>query len=62
MPKAKVHWTHDLLAVALVGGISGLVFWLLPPDVPAQSTAALGEIEVAFSTSLEYPACNVVIS
>jgi hypothetical protein len=41
MPKAQLHWAHDLLAVALVGGISGLVFWLLPPAELAKTTAAL---------------------
>jgi hypothetical protein len=40
MPKAQLHWAHDLLAVALVGGISGLVFWLLPPAELARTTAA----------------------
>lgn len=41
MPKAKVHWTYDLLAVALIGGVSGLVFWLVPPAEPAKTTAAV---------------------
>jgi uncharacterized MnhB-related membrane protein len=42
MPKANLHWAHDLLAVALVGGIVGLVFWLLPAAEIARTTAALG--------------------
>lgn len=40
MPKAKLHWAYDLLAIAVVGAISGLVFWLLPPAEPARTTAA----------------------
>jgi hypothetical protein len=40
MPKAKLHWAHDLLAIAVVGGISGLVFWLVPPAEPVKTTAA----------------------
>lgn len=54
MPKAQLHWTYDLLAVALVGGISGLVFWLLPPAELANTTA--------FSTSMEFRTCSVAIS
>lgn len=60
MPTAKLHWTYDLLAVALVGGISGLVFWLVPPAEPAKAVAAA--FGAAFSTSMEQPACSVVIS
>ena len=41
MPKAKLHWAHDLLAIAVVGGISGLVFWLVPPAEPAKTNAAV---------------------
>lgn len=62
MPKAKVHWTYDLLAVALVGGVSGLVFWLLPPAELAKTTAALGTDTPVLSTSMEYRTCSVVIS
>jgi hypothetical protein len=41
MPKARLHWAYDLLAIAVVGGISGLVFWLVPADTPPKATAAL---------------------
>jgi hypothetical protein len=43
MPKANLHWTHDLLAVVVVGGISSLVFWLLPPAELAGNGASLGD-------------------
>ena len=56
MPKAKVHWAHDLLVAALVGGVSGLVFWLVPPAERAKAAAA------AFSVPVELQACTVVIS
>ena len=49
MPKAKLHWTHDLLAVALVGGVSGLVFWLVPPAEPPKATAAVNAATSVFS-------------
>jgi hypothetical protein len=62
MPKANLHWTYDLLAVAVVGGISGLVFWLLPPAELTKTTAALGALTPVFSTSMEYRTCSVVIS
>ena len=62
MPKAKLHWTYDLLAVALVGGISGLVFWLVPPAEPAKPLASIDALTSALSTSMEYPTCNVVNS
>lgn len=62
MPKSKLHWAHDLLAVALVGGIGGLVFWLLPPDTPPHATAALSPTTIPFATSTECPACSVVFS
>jgi hypothetical protein len=62
MPKAQLHWSHDLLAVALVGGISGLVFWLLPPAELAKTTAALGADTPVLSTSMEFRTCSVVIS
>jgi hypothetical protein len=62
MPKAKLHWTYDLFAVALVGGISGLVFWLVPPAEPAKALASLDALARVLSTSMEYPTCNVVNS
>jgi hypothetical protein len=62
MPKANLHWTYDLLAVAVVGGISGLVFWLLPPAEPAKTTAALSALPSVFSTSIEVRTCSVAIS
>jgi hypothetical protein len=62
MPKAKLHWTYDLFAVALVGGISGLVFWLVPPAEPSKAIAALGAAFSVFSTSMEVSTCNVVNS
>ncbi len=62
MPKAKLHWTYDLLAVALVGGVSGLVFWLVPPAEPARSVAAVKATTSVFLTSVEYRTCNVVFS
>lgn len=40
MPKARLHWAHDLLAAVLVGAVSGLVFWLLPPALPAKAVHA----------------------
>jgi hypothetical protein len=49
MPKAQVHWTYDLFAVALVGGISGLVFWLVPPAEPSKAIAALGDASPAIA-------------
>jgi hypothetical protein len=39
MPKARLHWAHDLFAAVLIGAASGLVFWLLPPAVPAKASA-----------------------
>jgi hypothetical protein len=62
MPKAKLHWTYDLLAVALVGGISGLVFWLVPRSEPSKNIAALEATTSVFSPSMEYRTCNVVFS
>jgi hypothetical protein len=62
MPKAQLHWAHDLLAVALVGGISGLVFWLVPPAEPAKTTAALGVTTLVLSTPMELRTCSVVNS
>jgi predicted MFS family arabinose efflux permease len=62
MPKAKLHWTYDLFAVALVGAISGLVFWLAPPAEPAKSLASLDALTRVLSTSMEYPRCSVVDS
>jgi hypothetical protein len=62
MPKAKLHWTYDLFAVALVGGISGLVFWLVPPAEPTKALASLNALTRVLSTSMEYPTCNVVNS
>jgi hypothetical protein len=62
MPKAQLHWSHDLLAVALVGGISGLVFWLLPPAELAKTSASLGADTPVLSTSMEFRTCSVVIS
>ena len=43
MPKAKLHWAHDLLTIAVVGVISGLVFWLVPPVESAKTAAAVEE-------------------
>lgn len=51
MPKAKLHWAYDLLAVAVIGGISGLVFWLVPPAMPAKTTAAIGAAAYVFSAA-----------
>ena len=48
MPKARLHWAYDLLAIAVVGGISGLVFWLAPPDTPPKATAALAAPALSF--------------
>ncbi len=62
MPKANLHWTYDLLAVALVGGVSSLVFWLVPPAETAKTTAALGSSSTVFSTSMQVRSCSVVIS
>ncbi len=62
MPKAKLHWTYDLFAVALVGGISGLVFWFVPPAEPAKSLTSLDALTRVLSTSMEYPTCSVVNS
>lgn len=59
MPKAKVHWTYDLLAVALIGGVSGLVFWLVPPGESAKTTARATSV---LSLSMEYRTCNVASS
>jgi uncharacterized protein YjeT (DUF2065 family) len=53
MPKANLHWAHDLLAAAVVIVISGLVFWLVPPAAHAASTSA-------FAT--EHDACTAAIS
>jgi hypothetical protein len=50
MPKAQLHWVHDLLVAVLVGAIGGLVFWFVPPAVAA----------VVHLT--EIPACNAAIS
>jgi hypothetical protein len=57
MPKAQLHWAHDLLAVAVVGGISGLVFWLVPPAVPAKTSTALNAIPAMEHTTT----CNAAI-
>lgn len=63
MPKAKLHWTYDLFAVALVGGISGLVFWLLPPAEPAKPLASIDTLTSALCRhQWSTPTCNVVNS
>jgi hypothetical protein len=62
MPKAKPHWAHDLLAVAWVGGVSGLVFWLAPPAEPTKTSATVHINTCVGSVPTEYPACSVVTS
>lgn len=62
MPKANLHWGYDLLAIVVVGGISGLVFWLVPPAEHAKTTAAVGAVPCVFSMSMEVPTCSVVSS
>jgi hypothetical protein len=61
MPKARLHWAHDLLAAVLVGAVSGLVFWLLPPAVPARAATA-HQATATFPHAKEHTACNVAIS
>jgi membrane-associated phospholipid phosphatase len=61
MPKAELHWAHDLLAAALVGAVSGLVFWLVPPA--AQATPALAQqAATVLPHPSEHHACNAAIS
>lgn len=62
MPEAKLHWSYDLLAAALVGGISGLVFWLVPPAEAAAPIAAQHVSAAMVSTSIKAPTCNAVTS
>ena len=62
MPKAELHWAHDVLAVAVVGGISALVFWLVPPSERVPHTAALASCFTPTPASEEPAACNADIS
>jgi hypothetical protein len=62
MPKAELHWAHDVLAVVVVGGISALVFWLVPPSEHAAVAAAPDACITTTWVSKEPALCNADIS
>jgi putative copper export protein len=61
MPKARLHWAHDLLAAVWVGAVGGLVFWLLPPALPVKAADAQ-QAATTFLHAKEHAACNAAIS